>query len=113
MQDIQLAPSTKSHAAVGRKKISIPQLLLHALFLIGTFIIVLPIILVLSVSFSDESSIFISGYSFLPEKFSLSAYTFLWHDRANILHAYGITVSVTLIGAVCGLLMIALRNNFV
>lgn len=90
------------------KKLSLSQIMLHIVFILGVIIILMPVILVLSVSLSDESSIFVSGYSFIPEKFSLAAYSFLWQDRVNILHAYGVTLSVTIIGTVISLLITAL-----
>ncbi|QQZ61309.1 carbohydrate ABC transporter permease [Paenibacillus sonchi] len=90
------------------KKSSLSQIMLHIVFILGVIIILMPVILVLSVSLSDESSIFVSGYSFIPEKFSLAAYSFLWQDRVNILHAYGVTLSVTIIGTVISLLITAL-----
>ncbi|MGV2881699.1 carbohydrate ABC transporter permease [Paenibacillus taichungensis] len=91
-----------------KKKSSLSQIMLHIVFILGVIIILMPVILVLSVSLSDESSIFVSGYSFIPEKFSLAAYSFLWQDRVNILHAYGVTLSVTIIGTVISLLITAL-----
>lgn len=100
--------SGKESGCSFQKRNSMTQVMLHIMFIIAVILILVPLVLVLTVSLSDENSIFISGYSFLPEKFSFAAYTFLWHDKANILHAYGITLSVTLIGAVVGLLITSL-----
>lgn len=84
------------------------QTLLHVLFLLGIVVLVLPLVLVLSVSFSDENSIFIEGYTFIPHKLSLDAYSYLWQDNASIIHAYGVTIMSTLIGTAVGLMVTAL-----
>jgi putative aldouronate transport system permease protein len=89
-------------------KWSLYQIGLNVLFSITALLVVLPLVLVLSVSFSDENSVFIHGYSFIPTKFSLAAYSFLWKDHAAIFHAYGVTILVTVGGSLIGLLMTAL-----
>lgn len=73
-----------------------------------TIICLLPLILLVTSSFTDEETIYRNGYAIIPEKFSLAAYQFIWNDSERILHAYGITVAITLIGTTCGLFIIAL-----
>lgn len=76
---------------------------IHAIMVILTLICVLPFILVIIVSLSDEKTVLIEGYSFFPSKFSSSAYEFLFADTSGIIRAYGITIFVTLIGTVLSL----------
>ncbi len=63
----------------------------------------LPFVLLITTSFSDETTILREGYSFFPSKWSLEAYEFLWRDAENIIRAYGITIIVTLVGTFAGL----------
>jgi putative aldouronate transport system permease protein len=70
----------------------------------------LPFLLLVITSFSDETAILREGYSFFPSKFSLEAYEFLWSESSDIFRAYGITVLVTVVGTFVGLSMTALLS---
>ena len=72
-----------------------------------TLFCILPLILMLSVSFSAEEAL-VKGYRFIPEVFSLSAYQFMWVKRATIFRAYGLTILVTVIGTAGNLLITSL-----
>ncbi|OCT16721.1 sugar ABC transporter permease [Paenibacillus pectinilyticus] len=80
----------------------------HVIFSILIVCVLAPFVLLLSSSFSDEGEILRSGYSFWPKSFSLAAYNYLFSGGSNFLHAYGITVIVTIIGTVSGLLISAM-----
>ncbi|MCL6458560.1 MAG: carbohydrate ABC transporter permease [Gorillibacterium sp.] len=108
MHNASIAPVRSPGVVFKKRKPFGFQLLLNILFIAASIAIIMPVILVLSVSFADESSIFIDGYSFIPKAFSTLAYSYLWQDRVSILHAYGVTISVTVIGSVLGLLITAL-----
>ncbi|REE87412.1 carbohydrate ABC transporter membrane protein 2 (CUT1 family) [Paenibacillus taihuensis] len=82
--------------------------ILNGLFIIYGCLCLLPILLVISVSFSDEKSIALHGYKLIPLKFSLSAYKYLWFDIHSILTAYGISILTTVAGTAAGLIMTAL-----
>jgi len=58
----------------------------------------LPFLMVVSSSFTDEQQIINHGYSFLPLKPSLSAYTTAFKYPMEILSAYGVTIFVTAVG---------------
>lgn len=61
---------------------------------------VLPLVLLLSSSFSSESSLMRNGYSLWIREFSLEAYQYLWHSREQLLRAYGVTFMVTVLGTI-------------
>ena len=63
-----------------------------------TILILLPIILVVVGSISDEKVLISTGYTFFPKKFSLDSYYYMVKQSAIILHAYGITILVTVVG---------------
>ena len=58
----------------------------------------LPILLIAIASVTDENVLVSSGYSFLPSKLSLDSYYYMVKQSQMILRAYGITISVTLLG---------------
>jgi putative aldouronate transport system permease protein len=69
---------------------------------------VLPMLLVVSVSLSDERALVTEGYSLLPVGFSTFAYEYILQQPGQILRAYGVTISVTLFGTLGGLLLCSL-----
>ena len=66
---------------------------------------VIPVLMVLSVSLSDEQDIVRYGYRLIPKALSLNAYQFILRDTTIFLNAYAVTVSVTLLGTVSCLLL--------
>ncbi|MBR0137091.1 MAG: carbohydrate ABC transporter permease [Erysipelotrichaceae bacterium] len=65
---------------------------------------VVPLILMVTVSFSAESSL-AYGYRFIPANWSLDAYAFMWAKRATIARAYGLTILITLVGTTTSLIL--------
>lgn len=58
-----------------------------------------PLIMVLSVSFSDNTIVANKGYSFLPQGFTLDTYRYLFaHSGERILRSYIVTICVTIVG---------------
>jgi len=84
------------------------QWLLHLVFIVFVAMTLIPLLLVLIISFTDERSLTLNGYSLFPEKFSFDAYTFLFNDSSVILNAYLVTIIVTVIGTTLSLLLCAL-----
>lgn len=82
--------------------------LINIFFVVYSALCIVPLLLVLSVSFSDEQSVLTHGYRFLPEQFNLAAYRFLAKDIEQILHSYGISITVTLVGTILSVIIIAL-----
>lgn len=77
----------------------------NILFVVLALMALIPIIFVFIISISSEKSIAAKGYSFFPQAFSGAAYKFLWGERTMILQALLISVEVTVIGTVIGVLL--------
>lgn len=75
------------------------------IILLTVIFCLMPFLLLVMVSVSDESSVAAQGYSFWPKSFSLQAYTYLFRKTSTIFRAYGITIFVTLIGTVVNVFM--------
>ncbi|MCI6998249.1 MAG: carbohydrate ABC transporter permease [Eubacterium sp.] len=58
----------------------------------------LPFVLLVIISFTDDKTAMMNGYSYFPEKWSLGAYQYLFQDITKYLRAYGMTIIVTLVG---------------
>jgi len=81
------------------------QTMINVIFIILSLACLLPFVLLLVVSVSDEHSIIQKGYTFFPNKLSMDAYVYLWDHAATMIRSYGITIFVTVIGTVFGLLL--------
>lgn len=68
----------------------------------------MPFILLVAASLTNEQEIALSGYSFLPKEINLTAYQYLWNNSSQIIRAYGITVLVTVAGTAAGLAITAM-----
>ena len=66
---------------------------------------VIPFIFVIIISLTDENSLVMNGYRFIPEKWSLYAYKYIVQAGENIIRSYGVTILVTVAGTLLGLLL--------
>jgi putative aldouronate transport system permease protein len=71
---------------------------------------VLPFLLILSGSFTDDKIIRKEGYSILPRGFTLQAYKMVFEKKKKILRAYGVTFFITIVGTVAGLFVISMAG---
>jgi putative aldouronate transport system permease protein len=81
---------------------------INVFFAIYSLLCIIPLLLIVMVSFSNEGSVVRNGYRFIPEQFDLAAYEFLMKDWAQIARSYGISIAVTVIGTALSIIVIAL-----
>lgn len=81
---------------------------LYAFLLLFALICLLPMILVVIISFTDEMTMRVNGYSFFPKKLSLGAYGYLWRSRSQLLSSYRVSIIVTLAGTLLTLLILSM-----
>lgn len=77
----------------------------NLLFILLAACSILPVIFVFMISISSEASIRQVGYSFFPVEFSNRAYLFLWNERGMIFNSLFISVAVTCLGTLIGLIL--------
>ncbi len=91
-----------------KKKLN-SEKLFHAvaflILLILAIVCILPIILIIVASFTDETTLLANGYRFFPEKYGLEAYVYLWKQSVMMLRAYKISILVTVIGTLVSLVL--------
>ena len=88
---------------MGRDRIAF-NAISYVLLALLSLICLLPFLLVISGSFSDQQSIQLYGYQLIPKNFSLDAYKMLFRIPGDLLRAYGVTIFVTTAGTLSGLL---------
>ena len=73
--------------------------------LILAIVCILPIILIIVASFTDETTLLANGYRFFPQKYGLEAYVYLLKQSVMMLRAYKISILVTVIGTLASLVL--------
>ena len=73
--------------------------------LILAIVCILPIILIIVASFTDETTLLANGYRFFPQKYGLEAYVYLLKQSVMMLRAYKISILVTVIGTLVSLVL--------
>lgn len=86
------------------------NVVLNIIFLLMALMCVIPVLLVVAISFSAEQSITDYGYRFIPKIFSFEGYTFLFSQGKMIVRALGISLFVTIVGTVIGVLLTTLMG---
>lgn len=77
----------------------------NILLAVLAMICIVPVILIFMISISSEQSIAANGYRFWPEEFSLESYHFLIRESDQILGALVISVYVTVVGTIIGVIL--------
>lgn len=78
------------------------------LLIISSFLIILPLILVVIISVSSPDSIALNGYTFFPSDYSLAAYENLMKTGSQIRDSYIITIFYTITGTAMSLFVISM-----
>jgi len=92
---------------------------LHIIMIIFAVFCIVPLFLVVGISFTSEAEVYATGYKFIPEVFCTDAYDYIFKTPMTIVRAYGVTVGVTLIGTFFSLLFTSMlgyvisRKDFV
>jgi len=84
-----------------------------AAYIIVTFAVVasiVPFLMIISGSFSSNASIIKYGYSIFPRDFSLDAYRMLFLYPKEMIRAYGVSITVTVVGTLIGLIIMSMAG---
>lgn len=79
------------------------------IFFIALFCII-PIIMLVSGSFTSQAAIIKEGYRLIPREFALEAYKIIFESPLSVLRAYAITIFVTTTGTLLGLFITAMTG---
>ncbi|TYP73250.1 carbohydrate ABC transporter permease [Paenibacillus methanolicus] len=84
------------------------SLLLNACFILLSLACILPVILVVIVSFTHIDSLVSEGYRFIPSRWSTIAYESLFKDYGTLVRAYAISIGLTVGGTALSVILMAL-----
>lgn len=93
-------------SSVKSRSDKIYQVIIIAILVVFALCAILPFLMLLSSSLTEEATLAQSGYNFWPRKFSAYAYEYLFKSNgAKVWKAYGITFFVTVVGTCISLLI--------
>ena len=85
----------------------LPKLFIHLVLILFGFACIIPLISLISVSLSDETTILKNGYSLLPQDFNFRAYAYVLYRPVQLLNAFKVSLIVSVMGTVISLLISA------
>ena len=106
-----------------RRRVRWSQIIIHTTFVLFSLLYVLPLLLIISISFSSERSVtsvtaLDAGYRLIPKEFSLEAYTMALRSPDQMVRAYFITAAQAILGTMGSCLILGMvayplsRTNF-
>lgn len=81
------------------------NVIFNIIFIVLSVMCLFPLFYVFMISISSKASIMKNGYAMIPAEFSGEAYQFLWGEKGTIGQALLVSVMVTVIGTVLGVLL--------
>ncbi|MNB81107.1 Trehalose transport system permease protein SugB [compost metagenome] len=82
----------------------------YIIIILASLAALLPFLLIISASLTSNDAITKYGYHFIPSEFSLEGYRAVFRFPEEVLRAYGVTVSVTVVGTLLGLLCMTMAG---
>lgn len=79
----------------------------HIFFVIFSLCCIIPFLLLISISFSNEKDILDGGFSLIPKNFSLDAYKYVLSEPSALVDAYAVTGFYTIFGTIISILLMA------
>ncbi len=93
--------------------------LIHAFFIIWGLICLVPFLICVSASFTNELALAKYGFGLWPKEFDLAAYAYVFENPSVVGNAYAVTIFITVVGVFLGLIIKTLtayafaRPNFI
>ena len=79
--------------------------LFSVVFILLALAATLPLVFVIIISLSSDQSIQMYGYRFIPKEWTVSAYTYLWMLQDYVGRAFLVSVGITVVGTILGILL--------
>lgn len=81
-----------------RPRLKPGDIAMHTVFILVSLLCIIPLLLVVGISLTDEMSLMREGYHLIPREFSLDSYKYVFSGAGSVLQAYVVTVTVTVLG---------------
>lgn len=91
-----------------KKKSTHEQIILTIVFIVICLGVLIPFMLLVSASFSNEKDVLVNGFKLIPEHFDLSAYKYVFKNLDDVIQAYKVTTTFSIVGMILSTLLMAL-----
>lgn len=95
----------KTASALKQKTMNRPQILIHTLSILFGLAVLLPMISIISASFTSEFALADKGFGLWPSEFDLKAYEYIFANPNTIIRSYIVTIFVTVTHTAVGVLL--------
>ena len=100
------------------KKVRTFDVVLHICFIIMSLCFIIPLLLVISASFTSEKALETGTFGLIPTGFNVEAYKSAFSNGERVIRAYGVTIAQAFLGTILSMLVAGLaayplsRSNF-
>lgn len=101
---------SNNKSMIGKKEGLILQIICYVFVSLFALICLFPFVLMITSSFMDEKEIVTEGFKLIPYKISTNAYEFLFKNPEKLLNSYGVTIFITVVGSVLGLICMSMAG---
>ncbi len=81
------------------------QSIVNIVLLLVVILFLIPFVILFMSSIASEKSLVLNGYKFIPQEFSLEAYSYIFRKANTIFRSYFITIFITVVGTSVGLIL--------
>lgn len=104
MADIQTRTEASAQKGTGTK-IHVASIIIYIIVSLFSIACIIPFLIIISASFTDEQAIVNYGYSLWPKQFSIFAYKVILTGSVDIFKSYFVTIVVTIVGTLVSILL--------
>lgn len=94
-------------AKIKRNKLN-HQLIINIFFILFSLSFILPILLILAVSLSNEKDLVEYGYRLIPKRIDFTAYKYVFNNPRQIINSYQVTIFFTFLGTLLSVFIMSL-----
>ena len=91
-----------------KRENKIPGIIINLLFCLGSLMFILPFVLIIAASFTDEQALLVQGYKLIPAEFSTEAYKYVFRNPQQLIDSYKITIIYTITATFLGVVVMSM-----
>lgn len=89
-------------------KMTPARVIMHIFLILLSLCFILPFILIISASFTNEDALIANGYTLIPSMFDIAAYKYVFSNPTEILDAYQVTAFAAVVGTFLSLCVMSM-----
>lgn len=86
----------------------VPGVVINIFFCICSLMFIIPFVLIISASFTDEQVLLDQGYKLIPSEFSLEAYKYVFRNPQQLIDSYKVTIIFSFASTVLAVIVMSL-----